>query len=199
MPSGYAVLTEFHHPSKLAIMMKPYSLCVIHNESFIMSQNPILNPKQRQIYLEQLRALPDQLAAKVQALSAGQLIARPRPDQWSVAQIIHHLADAHMNAFSRTKRILAEDRPTRKPYSQESWAEMVDEVNADVEASLLILRGLHRRWVLLFESLSEDDWNREGLFRSDGTGMTLDYILAGYANHSAAHLTQLEEALAAVR
>lgn len=160
-------------------------------------KNPILSPEDRQACLNILRNLPDQLDAIVYHLTAEQLGIPYITGQWSVAQIIHHLADAHMNSYLRTKRILAETNPEQRPFSQENWVDMADEHETPVQISLMILRGIHTRWVTLFESLADADWQKTGRFRSDGSEMTIDYLLNSYANHSQTHLAQIEQVLAA--
>jgi hypothetical protein len=159
--------------------------------------NPKLSTEERLQCIAILRDLPAQLETMVSSLTERQLTAMPLPDQWSVAQIIHHLADAHMNSYIRTKRILAEDSPEQRPFSQETWVDMADEIDAPVTTSLMILQGVHLRWVALFESLAEADWQKTGRFRSDGSNMTIDYLLNSYANHSQNHLAQIKQTLAA--
>lgn len=155
------------------------------------TSNPVLTPQERHDRIAILRQVPDQLQAVVNGLTSEQLRAKVRDDEWSVSQIIHHLADAHMNSYIRTKRILAEDGPEQRPFSQENWVDMADETETSVEMSLLIIRGVHARWVALFESLADDEWAKSGRFRSDGSAMTIDYLLNSYADHSQAHLAQI--------
>ena len=49
-----------------------------------------------------------------------------RPDGWTARQVIHHIADSHMNAFIRVKLTLTEDKPVIKPYKQDLWAKLPD-------------------------------------------------------------------------
>ncbi len=159
-------------------------------------KNPILSSEERRERIDILRGLPGQLEIIANDLTEKQLSTPYIQGQWSVVQIIHHLADAHMNSYIRTKRILAEDLPEQRPFSQEHWVDMADEVDTPVETSLMILKGVHLRWVALFESLPDSDWQKTGRFRSDGSGMTVDYLLNSYANHSQTHLAQIEQVLA---
>jgi hypothetical protein len=50
---------------------------------------------------------------------------------------------------------LTEDRPTLKPYDQDAWATLADSGTTALDESLMLLEGLHRRWVRVFESLRE--------------------------------------------
>ncbi len=156
----------------------------------------MLTNEQRREMIDKIRRLPDQLEAVVGPLSAEQLATHFIPGEWTVAQNVHHLADSHMNSFIRFKLILTEDRPTLKPYRQELWAERPDADNPSVEDSLLLLRGLHRRWATLLESLQEAEWQRIGLHQEIGE-VTLEDLLRIYADHGEGHLEQIDRTLAA--
>lgn len=147
--------------------------------------------------IARIEALPALLEDAVGGLSVEQLLAHPLADEWSVAQNVHHLADSHMNAYVRCKLILTEERPTLKPYFQNAWAETVDGAQADVSASLAILRGLHNRWVTLLRALPADAWSRAGWHPELQREYTIDSILTLYSGHGEAHLDQIARTLAA--
>jgi hypothetical protein len=144
--------------------------------------------------IDRIRALPDQLENKVGGLSARQLTTPYDVGEWTVAQNVHHLADSHMNSFVRFKLILTEDRPTLKPYDQETWARQPDANHADISQSLTLLRGLHQRWCALLDNLSEADWSRAGRHPEVGQ-ITIDDLLVSYADHGEAHLRQIQAVL----
>lgn len=156
-----------------------------------------MTPEERAVLIAKIAVLPQQLADLVGSLTPEQLVARPLPGEWSVAQIVHHLADSHMNSFIRCKLMLTEDNPTYKPYLQGSWAELPDAAKADISDSLALLRGLHARWLALWQSLSADDWARTGNHPESGRIYTLDDTLRTYGNHGEAHLDQIGRTLAA--
>jgi hypothetical protein len=156
----------------------------------------MLTPEQRREMIEAIRRFPAELEAAVGGLSEAQFRTRFIPYEWTVLQNIHHLADSHMNAFIRTKLLLTEDRPTLKPYNQETWAETLDALELPPEASLAILRGLHRRWSDLLDSLDDSDWARVGLHPEAGE-MSVEDILQTYSRHGAGHIEQIQKTLAA--
>ncbi len=156
----------------------------------------MLTNTQRRELIEKVRSFPAQLEAAVRDLTPVQLTTRSLAGEWTVAQIVHHLADSHINAFVRVKLMLTEDRPTLKPYNQEAWAETAEAESAAIGGALDILRGLHERWVALFESLGDADWGRKALHPESGE-LTVDDILVTYANHGEAHLAQINRTLAA--
>ncbi|HTL81285.1 MAG TPA: putative metal-dependent hydrolase, partial [Bacteroidia bacterium] len=94
-----------------------------------------------------IKKFPNVLKKDVSALSESQLDTAYRPDGWTGRQVVHHLADSHMNAFCRFKLTLTEDHPTIKPYIEAKWAELEDAKTADVKLSIQLLNGLHKRWV----------------------------------------------------
>lgn len=151
---------------------------------------------ERQARIARLRALPEQIAALVAPLSAADLVAHFLAGEWSVAQNVHHLVDSHMNAYIRCRLILTEDQPTLKPYNQDDWAALADAAAADVAPSLAILRGMHERWASFFENLPDGAWDRAGMHPEYGI-VTLDSLLASYANHGEAHIDQITRTLAA--
>lgn len=156
----------------------------------------MLTQEERQQRIEILRRYPARLGAQVQGLSDRQLKTAFVRGEWSVQQIVHHLADSHMNSVIRLKLILAEERPTLKPYDQEVWAEQADVDRTPISASLLILEGLHERWCNLFENLSDEQRQRIGIHPEVGE-ITPDDLLVTYSDHCDAHYEQITRTLGA--
>ena len=151
--------------------------------------------QERMASIEKVRILPDQIQALVAGLSAEQLTSRYLAGEWTVAQNVHHLVDSHMNSYVRCKLMMTEETPTFRAYDQDLWAELPDARTADLAASLALLQSLHTRWVLFWESLSEEAWRRSGYHPEDGT-VTLAKQLQLYADHGEAHIDQIRRTLA---
>jgi DinB superfamily len=145
---------------------------------------------ERQERVQKLRDLPDAVDAAVNGLNDQQLDTPYRDGGWTVRQVVHHLADSHMNAFVRMKLMVTENHPTLKPYDQDAWAALPDSRKLPVRSSLAIIRGLHERWVILLESLPEDAWTRTALHPERGV-VTMEGTLSTYANHGANHVRQI--------
>jgi len=142
-----------------------------------------------------IAALPSALRAAVVGLVDAQLDTEYRPGGWTVRQLVHHVADSHMNAYVRVRLALTEDWPTVKPYAESRWAELADARTLPVEASLSLLEPLHRRWVALLESLSDADWQR-GYVHPEMGREALGRVIAMYAwhgRHHTAHVTALRQ------
>jgi len=126
---------------------------------------------------------------------AEQLDTPYRPGGWTVRQVVHHLPDSHLNAYTRFKLALTEERPTIKPYDEQKWAELADTKKTPVETSLALLEALHQRWVVLLRSPAATDFAR-GFAHPERGAMTLDGTLALYSwrgRHHVAHITSLRE------
>ena len=116
--------------------------------------------QERSSAIEGIGQLPQSLRSAVAALSEEQLETPYRPGGWTVRQLVHHVADSHMNAYVRVRLALTEDWPTIVPYQENRWAELKDASTGAVSTSLDLLQALHTRWVQLFASLDERDWKR---------------------------------------
>jgi uncharacterized damage-inducible protein DinB len=139
-----------------------------------------------------LAELPEQLRNAVEGLGSAQLNTPYRDGGWTVRQLVHHIADSHMNAFIRVRLALTEDWPTIKPYDEKAWATLHDSA-APIEWSLELVESLHARWVMLLQSLTEEQWMR-GYRHPENGEITLDAVTLLYAWHSrhhVAHITHL--------
>ena len=156
----------------------------------------MLTPAERQARIAIIRAFPARLAALVENLTEEQLTTIYLPNEWTVQQIVHHLPDSHTNSVIRLKLILTEENPQLKPYDQAKWALLADVARTPISASLAILEGLHQRWCNLFESLSDEQWQRVG-FHPEVGEITPDDLLVIYSDHCDIHYEQITRTLAA--
>jgi uncharacterized damage-inducible protein DinB len=145
----------------------------------------------RDQWIGEIAAAPGHLRAAVTGLSPAQLDTPYRDKGWTVRQVVHHLPDSHLNAYTRIKLALTEDEPTIKPYEEARWAELPDARKAPVEVSLTLLECLHRRWVLLLRELTPADFSRRFRHPEHGRAMGLDEVVATYAWHGQHHVAQI--------
>ncbi len=144
---------------------------------------------ERQQYIQMLREFPAQFAALVRSFTDEQLDLRVADTEWSTRQIVHHVADSHMNAVGRFKLPLTEDRPTLPTYDQDAYARLAD-YSMPLEVSLSILPGLHARFAALLESLTDEQWMRTCVHPERGE-MTVEDVANMYANHGVNHINQI--------
>ncbi|MCC6725742.1 MAG: putative metal-dependent hydrolase [Saprospiraceae bacterium] len=146
-----------------------------------------VTPEMRAAWIEKIAALPQQLEAALAGISEAQLDTPYRPDGWTIRQVVHHLADSHINAYCRLHLSLTEDAPTIKPYSEGLWAQLADS-QLPVESSLQILRGVHHRWVHLLRSMKEEDFARTYIHPAYGKVYSMDTMTGLYAWHGEHHI-----------
>ncbi|MGD0292439.1 MAG: YfiT family bacillithiol transferase [Terracidiphilus sp.] len=149
-------------------------------------------PDVRAEQIKNLRLMPRRLRAAVAGLNDTQLDTPYREGGWTVRQVVHHLADSHLQAYIRCKTALTEDWPTVKVYDEAAWAKLPDS-RLPVEGSLALIEALHRRWVALLEALTGDDF-RKGFIHPERGRVDLGKALAMYdwhSRHHVAHITNL--------
>ncbi|HZM26024.1 MAG TPA: bacillithiol transferase BstA [Gemmatimonadales bacterium] len=145
---------------------------------------------ERAVLVDQIAAIPAELRSVVSTLDDTQLDTPYREGGWTVRQVVHHVPDSHVNAYTRFKLALTEDVPTIKTYEEAQWAELPEARSAPIGVSLALLEALHQRWVLLLRVLAPAQFART--FRHPELGiMTLDQQIALYAWHGRHHLAHI--------
>jgi hypothetical protein len=155
--------------------------------------DPVVTGPKRQQWLAEMAEMPKKLSEALRGLNDQQLRVPYRPDGWTPTQVVHHLADAHLNGFVRFKLALTEDLPQIKTYEEALWAETTDGREAPVELSVHLLTALHERWLILLRSLTEEMFGRAFEHPQRGR-MTMDKAIQLYAWHGihhTAHITTL--------
>jgi uncharacterized damage-inducible protein DinB len=150
-----------------------------------------LTPEDHAKHIASIKRLPADLTAAVAGLSDAQLDTPYRPGGWSLRQVVHHLADSHINSFVRFKLALTEESPTIKPYLEGRWATTPDASSMPLQPGIELLSGLHARWVVLLQSLGEPEYKRTFYHPERKITITLGETLALYAWHCTHHLAHI--------
>ncbi len=147
------------------------------------------------IWIATLSLFPQEIENRIAPLSTQELHEWTyRPGGWSIAQVIHHCADTHMQSYGRFKRALTEDNPVIHPYQEGKWANLPDS-ELDPGASLSILKGLHLRWVAILKRLTTEDLDRTFFHTEMERKVPLMQVLAMYDWHCRHHLAHLDLAI----
>jgi uncharacterized damage-inducible protein DinB len=154
------------------------------------SRPPVLSDAERQQAISALEEAPRRVRAAILGLSDEQLDTPYRPGGWTVRQLVHHIPDSHLNAYTRMKLALTEDEPVIRGYDEKHWAELPEARSAPVEVSLDLLDALHARWVLAARALGPADWRRSLKHHELGP-LTVDALIALYAWHGRHHTAQI--------
>lgn len=150
---------------------------------------PNLTADRRAELIAEIERAPQAMAQAVAGLSEAQLDVKYR--NWTVRQIVHHLADSHAHIYVRFKWALTEDEPVIKPYHEGNWADLADSQAGDVAAPLAMLDGVHRCWVKLLRAMTLDDFARRFNHPETGKAVPLNDALAHYAWHGRHHTAQI--------
>lgn len=144
----------------------------------------------RESCIDAIADMPATLRATLALIGDENLERSYREGGWTARQVVHHLADSHLNSYVRFKLAVTEDMPSIKPYDEKAWAELEDARSADVEASVTLLEGLHRRWAAFLRSLPNAAFERAFDHPERGR-VALDETLAYYAWHGRHHVAHL--------
>ena len=142
--------------------------------------------------IRRIENFPEELQKVVSKMTPQQQDMPYRAGGWKLKQVVHHIADSHMQAYSRFKLTLTEDLPTIKPYIQNAWAETADSENADIQLSVDIIKPLHRRWIILLRSMQPQDFTKCYVHPEYQKTFTLAHVTGMYAWHGYHHLQQIE-------
>ena len=152
--------------------------------------------KLREDWLNDIKFLPQLLENAILNLDESQLQTPYREGGWTTQQVVHHVADSHMNGYIRCKLTLTEDNPAIRPYEEKLWANLNDIQQIPLNISITLLYALHTRWHAALSDLTVQDWQRRLFHPEANKEMTLWYLLGNYAwhgKHHVAHITSLRE------
>lgn len=149
--------------------------------------------EQKVEWLADIKFLPAQLEAAILNLDEAQIHTPYREGGWTVHQLVHHVADSHMNAYCRFKLGLTEENPVIKPYDQDRWVQTADVIKLPVNISVTLLHALHARWYECLKYIPDNDWNNRTVFHPEyKRTLRFWYLLGMYAWHGRHHVAHIQ-------
>jgi uncharacterized damage-inducible protein DinB len=142
-------------------------------------------------WLENIRRLPEELEHAIQDLDAAQLHSPYREGGWTIHQLVHHVADSHINAYIRFKLGLTEDSVTVKSYEEKLWVGLNDVKTLPVNVSLTLLHALHQRLYTALKDLNMEDWNRTLIYPGKPAPVSIWFLLGMYSWHGKHHTAHI--------
>ncbi len=155
------------------------------------SPKDVYTSEEREGFIKSIETLPGRIEKLVESFTPTQWETTYREGGWTARQVVHHVADSHMNAYIRVKWALTEDTPLIKAYDEKAWA-MTPEVSADTSLSLKLLRALHAKWVTLLRSIPESQLNRAFIHPATKKQNSIERMIALYSWHGEHHLAHLK-------
>lgn len=144
--------------------------------------------------IERLKVQAKEISEIASMITKEKLAVPIKEGGWSINQIIHHIADAHLHAYMRVKWIYTENKTTLKTFDQDAWVDAPDTDNWDVIGSLNLLSGVCERWAKFSENLTQDDWQKVGIHPEAGE-ISIEYIFNFFIDHGESHIDQLRKML----
>ena len=151
---------------------------------------------QKEEWLADIKFLPQAIENAINNLDEQQLQTPYREQGWTLHQVVHHVADSHMNAYCRFKLGYTEENPTIRPYEEQLWAKTSDVKHLPINISMTLLHALHQRWYEFLRNLTDEDWKKTVVHPAQGKQLTLWHLLGSYSwhgRHHTAHITSLRE------
>jgi hypothetical protein len=147
--------------------------------------------EQKKEWLNNIRQLPTELEYAIQNLDSAQLQSPYRESGWTIHQLVHHVADSHMNAYIRFKLALTEDDVTVKSYEEQLWAELADVKALPVNISITLLHALHNRLYAAIKDLSFEQWHRTFNYPGKPAPVSIWFLLGMYSWHGKHHTAHI--------
>lgn len=142
-------------------------------------------------WISKIEAAPNWYDYVIENMDEAQLNTPYRPGGWTVIQVIHHIADSHMNGYIRLKLALTEQSPDIKPYNEKLWADLPDVQSVPINVSTTLIHALHRRWAAVLRSLKPEDWERTYYHPEQQKSIPLWEMTASYAWHCKHHFEHI--------
>jgi len=117
---------------------------------------------------------------------------KPEPKEWSVHEVIIHLADSESIAAQQARLMVAEPGRTVMVYDPDDWANNLKYQDQDREEALHLLkytRAFTYRWL---KSLPEESFALSADYPGEEDPYVLDDLLFIYAKHIPGHIQQIE-------
>jgi hypothetical protein len=147
--------------------------------------------------IDRYKAGYDEVVDSLKDFPAASLTAHPLPGKWSAREIVHHLGDSETISGIRLRRLLSEDNPEIQGYDQDEYARRLKYNERDMQPALEAFRAARATTAQIIESMTLEDWSREGTHSEHGRYTATDWlkIYAAHAHNHAAQIRALRAAL----
>ncbi len=153
-----------------------------------------LSTEERQHKIESFSTAYERVAKTLRALPKEMWLYKPAPSEWSVHEIIIHLADAEANGYVRFRRFIAEPGSKVLAYEQDDWAQKLYYKDQAVEDALQLFKYLRSTTYSILKQLPDEVWANTVEHSENGI-MSLEDWLEIYDNHPMAHIAQMKHNL----
>jgi hypothetical protein len=115
---------------------------------------------------------------------------RPAPDEWTIHEVVVHLADSEADAYVQCREVVAEPGRVVAYFNQDKWWRSLNYEGQDVDETLDLIRLLRRANLTLLRSAPDDVWQNQ-IEIVNVRPMSLEFWLRTYNRHLSEHINQL--------
>ena len=147
------------------------------------------------VSISKIESLPDRIGALLEKTQQYQLEWAYRPQGWKICQLVHHIADSHVNAYIRTRMAYSNPGCSITPYDEKLWSNFPDSTSTDVANSVKIIFSIHQRWVTFLKEIRENELEFTYFHPVDNEQVSLRKAIQMYAWHGDHHFAHLVQGL----
>lgn len=151
-----------------------------------------MNQDERTKKIEEYRSGYDMLTAALVEIPREAWDFRPAPGEWSIHEVIGHMADSEMIGVVRLYKIIAEPGSTVMAYEPDLWGKSLGWQNGDVNDALEVFRLIRRRTVQMIKTMPHQVYEQSVVHPEYKEPYTFDLWLGIYAPHVTEHIDQIE-------
>jgi DinB superfamily len=140
--------------------------------------------------IEEYVACSKRLRDSVSGLSQEDLTARPGPGDWSILELVIHLADMDSIAIDRMKRMLIEDDPPLLYADETAYLRELAPHEQSLEDALILFEVGRRQFARVLRTLPDEAFERRGIHNRRGV-LTVGGSVTDYNAHVDYHLAFL--------
>ena len=137
--------------------------------------------------IAEYEAGPAKVRAAVAGLTRDELTARPSPGEWSILEVVVHLADSDAISIDRMKRMLIEDNPPLLNADESAYIARLFPHDQDLDDALVLMEVGRRQFARTLRKLPPAAFARTGVHNLGGT-KTVGGMVASYTKHIDDHL-----------
>jgi DinB superfamily len=134
---------------------------------------------------------PSLVVAALEGLDETQLHYVPKEGEWSIHEIVIHLADSETMGYWRLRKTLAEEGSILPVYDEAAWAQKLSYRTQERRLAIALFTNLRASTAALLRSLPTEAWERTSNHPEHGTINVYD-LFTIYLQHGEIHLQQIE-------
>lgn len=151
-----------------------------------------MDKAERQQLIEKYGRAYEDFVAALNAIPKEAWLFKPQPNEWSVHEVVIHLADSETNSYLRARRLIAEPGQILMAYDQDVWANELDYHSQSTEDALAVLKGVRQMTYDLIKDLPDEVWENTAVHPEFEQPYSFDLWLKIYADHPYVHIEQIQ-------